>query len=209
MKRTIGLFLFFFLIVSIVFLLFLSSPERYLVQLHAEFPKPVEFRGTDFLSSYPNDVTHVAIFRFRESSKGKAVWDINGTFEAPPDYVIIELENGSTLYCRANNREGYFVFHPENCYKSLDGALTRHITLTGCINATYTGYRLERKAILVFEFRASNKTTCVNETVEVKGRLWEVSAEIETDNGTVECPLSRVRDSHLADEVFRIEGHCG
>ncbi|WP_048152602.1 hypothetical protein [Palaeococcus ferrophilus] len=209
MKRPLGPSLFFIFIVPIAFLLFLSSPERYLVQLHAEFPEPVEFKGTDFLPGYPNDVTHVAVFRFKESSKGKRVWDINETFEAPPDYTIIELENGSTLYCRANNGEGPFVFRRGNCYESLDEALTRSITLTGCLNATYTGYSLERKAVLIFEFRAAKETTCVKETVEVRGRPYDVLVRIETQNGTVEFPVDRVKGDYLTDEVFRILSSCG
>jgi hypothetical protein len=145
-----------------------------------------------------------------QSPKGKKVWNINETFETSPDYVIIELENGFTLYCRADNDEGSFVFRKENCYRNLDDALTRRITLTGCLNATYTGYRLERKAILIFEFRAANKTTCVNESVEVKGRLYDVLVRIETENGTVKFPVEKVKGSYLTtDEIFRICGSCG
>jgi hypothetical protein len=204
MRRTIGISLFFLFIASVVFLLFLSSPERYLVPLHAEFPEPFEFKGAELLEGYPNELTHVAVFHFKESSRGKRVWDINETFEAPPDYIIIEFENGSTFYCRANNREGSFVFRGENCYGSLDETLTRRITLTGCINATYTGYRLERGAILVFEFRATNETACVNETVEVRGRLYDVLVRMETENGTVELPVRRVKGNYLTDEVYEI-----
>lgn len=114
----------------------------------------------------------------------------------------MELENGSTFYCRANNLEGSFVFRPEKCYRTLDGALTRRITLTGCLNATYNGYRLERNVILIFEFRVANKTACFNETVEVKGRLYDVSVRIETGNGSVEIPVERVEGDYLTDEIL-------
>lgn len=161
-------------------------------------------RGAEFLKGYPNTLAHVAVFRFKESSRGKKVWDINESFEAPPDYVIIELESGSTFYCRAESENDTFVFRGENCYRTLDKTLTRRITLTGCLNATYNGYHLERNAILIFEFRAANRTTCVNETVEVRGRLYDVLMRIETENGTVEFPLKRVEGNYLTDEVFMI-----
>ena len=204
MGRYLGLFLVFVLAASVGAFLLLSSSEVYPVELEANFSKPVEFRGAELLKAYPNEVTHVAVFRFSESPDGRTEWRFNETFELPVDYVVIELENGSALYCRAGFSNGRFVFSGGNCHKSLDEALKRNVTVTGCINATYLGYRLERKAILIFEFRASNETGCVNETVEVIGRLWGVRAVVKTGNGTVECSLQPVEGSYLENEVFRL-----
>lgn len=205
MGRYLALFLVFLLVASATAFLFLSS-EAYPVELEASFSNPVEFRGVELLTAYPNELTHVAVFRFRESSKGKTEWKLNETFELPVDYVVIELGDGSKLYCRAGFSNGRFVFGGENCHESLEEALKRNVRVTGCINATYIGHRLERNALLIFEFRASDGTTCVNESVEVAGRLWGVMAVIETGNGTVDCPLEPLEGSYLGDEVFRLEG---
>ncbi|WP_297477202.1 hypothetical protein [Thermococcus sp.] len=207
MRRYLGLFLVFVLAASVGAFLLLSSSEVYPVELEANFSKPIEFRGAELLKVYPNEVTHVAIFRFSESPDGRTEWRLNETFELPVDYVVIELDDGAALYCRAGFLNGRFVFDGENCHKSLDEALRRNVTVTGCINATYLGHRLERNALLVFEFGASNETGCVNETVEVMGRLWGVLAVVKTGNGTVECPLQPVEGSYLENEVFRIS-HC-
>ena len=207
MRRYLGLFLVFVLFAFVAILIVLSTPERYSVELEASFSRPVEFRGAELLKSYPNDVTHVAVFSFAESPSGRTEWRLSETFELPVDYVIIELEDGSAFYCRAGFSNGRFVFSGENCHKSLDEALRRNVTVTGCVNATYLGHRLERNALLIFEFRASNETSCVNETVVVTGRLWGVRAVVKTENGTVECPLQPVEGSYLEDEVFQL-GDC-
>ena len=204
MERYLGLFLVFILIVAVGAFLMLSSQEQYPVELEANFSKPVEFRGTELLKAYPNEVTHVAVFRFSESPQGRTEWRLNETFELPVDYVVIEVEDGSALYCRARFSNGHFVFSGENCHKSLDEALKRNVRIIGCVNATYLGYRLERNALLIFEFGASNETNCVNETVEVVGRLWSVRAVVKTGNGTIECPLQPVGGSYLENEIFRL-----
>lgn len=169
MKRVVGLFLFLVLTSVVVFTFLLDSSEKYPARFHAEFQRPVEFNGAGLLKGYPNAVTHVAVFRFKESPAGKNVWELEEVFDVAPDYVIAEIQDGSTLFCRAESQNDTFVFRRENCYKTLDDALTRRITLTGCLNAIYIGYSLERNAILIFKFRTANETTCVNETVEVRG----------------------------------------
>ncbi len=204
MGRYLGLFLVFVLAASVGAFLLLSSSEVYPVELEASFSKPVEFRGAELLKAYPNEVTHIAVFRFAESPNGKVEWRVKEDFELPVDYAIVELENGSVLYCRAGFSNGRFVFGGENCHKSLDDTLRRNVRITGCINATYIGHRLERNALLVFEFRASNEMNCVNETVAVVGRFWGVRAVVKIGNGTVECPLKPVEGSYLENEVFRL-----
>lgn len=69
MRRAIGISLLFLLTASIAFLPFISAPEGFLIPLHAEFPEPVEFKGAEVLKGYPNALIHVAIFRFKESSR--------------------------------------------------------------------------------------------------------------------------------------------
>ncbi|AMQ18716.1 hypothetical protein [Thermococcus peptonophilus] len=205
MKRVVGLFLFLVLTSVVVFTILLNSSEKYPAKLHAGFQRPVEFNGVELLKGYPNAVTHVVVFRFKESPVGKNVWELEEVFDVAPDYLIIEIQNGSTLFCRAKSENGTFVFRGETCYGTLDEALTRRITLTGCLDATYIGHRLERNSILIFEFRAAKETTCVNKTVEVRGRLYDVLVRIETGNGTVEFPVKRVEGNYLTDEVYEIQ----
>jgi len=113
MRRYLGFFLVFVLAASVGAFLLLSSSEVYPVELEASFSKPVKFRGAELLKAYSNEVTHVAVFRFSESPKGRTEWRLNETFELPVDYVVIELEDGSALYCRAGFLNGRFVFGGE------------------------------------------------------------------------------------------------
>ncbi len=118
MGRYLAIFLVFLLVASAAAFLLLSSSEVYLVELEASFSNPVEFKGVELLKAYPNEVTHVAVFRFGESPEGKTEWRLNETFELPVDYVVIELGDGSTLYCRAGFLDGRFVFGGETAMKA-------------------------------------------------------------------------------------------
>ncbi|MDI3476027.1 MAG: hypothetical protein PWQ95_1755 [Thermococcaceae archaeon] len=89
MRRTIGISLFLLFMVSVVFLLFISAPERYLIQLHAEFPEPVEFKGAELLEGYPNELTHVSIFRFKELPAGKNISELEEIFDVAPDSLLM------------------------------------------------------------------------------------------------------------------------
>ncbi len=77
----------------------LLPSEAYPVELEASFSKPVEFRGAELLKAYPNELTHVTVFRFADSPNGKIEWRLNETFELPVDYVVIEL--GADQTCTA------------------------------------------------------------------------------------------------------------
>lgn len=87
-----------------VFTFLLDSSEKYPARFHAEFQRPVEFNGAGLLKGYPNAVTHVAVFRFKESPAGKNVWELEEVFDVAPDYVIAEIQDGSTLFCRAESQ---------------------------------------------------------------------------------------------------------
>ncbi|WP_054839452.1 hypothetical protein [Thermococcus sp. JCM 11816] len=84
MKRVVGLFLFLVLTSVVVFTFLLDSSEKYPARFHAEFQRPVEFNGAELLKGYPNAVTHVAVFRFKESPAGKNVWELEEVFDVAP-----------------------------------------------------------------------------------------------------------------------------
>ncbi len=210
MRRFLKAFL-FLAVVSLVLvsLLILFSGEKYQLEVETHFNSPLEFEDAELMAGYPNEVTHVALFKFRRSSNGRRDFRFVKTFELPVDYVVAEIRDGDLLYCRAVFEDGRFVLDDGHCFPTLEDALRRRITLNSCINGTYLGYKIERNSIVYFLFQASNETTCVNESVEVLGRTWGVFAEITGTNGTLLCPAEVINGTYLTDEVVRIkEGWC-
>ncbi|MDK2914895.1 MAG: hypothetical protein PWQ79_1810 [Thermococcaceae archaeon] len=101
MKRVVGLFLFLVITSVVVFTFLFTSSEKYPARLNAEFQKPVGFNGAELLRGYPNAVTHVSIFRFKELPAGKNISELEEIFDVAPDSLLIEIQNISTLLCRA------------------------------------------------------------------------------------------------------------
>ncbi|ASJ05519.1 hypothetical protein [Thermococcus barossii] len=194
----------------LVSLLILFSGEKYQLKVEAHFSSPLEFEGAELMAGYPNEVTHLALFKFRRSSGGGRDFRFVKAFDLPVDYVVAEIRDGEAVYCRAVFEDGRFVLDDEHCFPTLEDALRRRITLSSCINGTYLGYKIERNSIVYFLFQASNETTCVNESVEVLGRTWGVFAEITGTNGTLLCPVEVINGTYLTDEVVVVnEGRCG
>lgn len=194
----------------LVSLLILSSGEKYRVEVEAHFDSPMKFEGAELMAGYPNDVTHVALFKFRRSGGGERDFRLVRAFDLPVDYVVAEIRDGDLLYCRATFEDGRFVLDDGHCFPTLEDALRRRITLSSCINGTYLGYKIERDSIVYFLFQASNETTCVNESVEVLGRTWGIFVEITRTNGTLICPVEVINGTYLTDEVVALdEGRCG
>ena len=194
----------------LVSLLILFSGEKYQLEVEAHFSSPLEFEGAELMAGYPNEVTHLALFKFRRSSGGGRDFRFVKAFDLPVDYVVAEIRDGEAVYCRAVFEDGRFVLDDEHCFPTLEDALRRRITLSSCINGTYLGYKIERNSIVYFLFQASNETTCVNESVEVLGRTWGVFAEITGTNGTLLCPVEVINGTYLTDEVVVVnEGRCG
>lgn len=190
------------------FLIFFSE-EKYQLEVEAHFSSPFEFEGAELMAGYPNEVTHVALFKFRRSEGGRRDFRLVRAFDLPVDYVVAEIRDEDLLYCRASFEDGRFVIHEENCFPTLEDALKRRITLSSCINGTYLGYKIERNSIVYFLFQASNETTCVNESVEVIGRTWGIFAEITGTNGSF-CPVEVINGTYLTDEVVAVnEEQCG
>ncbi|CAD5245322.1 hypothetical protein [Thermococcus camini] len=211
MGRFLKAFL-FLAVASLVLVSFLIplSGEKYPIEVEAHFSSPFEFEGAELMAGYPNEVTHVALFKFKRSGGGRRDFRLVEAFDLPVDYVVAEIRDGGSLYCRAAIEDGRFVIHEENCFPTLEDALKRRITLSSCINGTYLGYKIERNSIVYFLFQASNETTCVNESVEVLGRTWGVFAEITGTNGTLLCPVEVINGTYLTDEVVAVnEGWCG
>ncbi|NJE10968.1 hypothetical protein [Thermococcus sp. MAR1] len=189
---------------ALVSFLILSSGEKYPIEVEAHFSSPLEFEGAELMAGYPNEVTHVALFKFRRSDGSRRDFRLVKAFDLPVDYVVAEIRDGDTFYCRASFEDGRFVIRDKNCSSTLEDALKRRITLSSCINGTYLGYKVERGSIVYFLFQASNETTCVNESVEVLGRTWGVFAEITGTNGTLLCQVEVINGMYLTDEVVRI-----
>ncbi|NJD98697.1 hypothetical protein E3E26_02650 [Thermococcus sp. LS1] len=204
-------FLFFIAVVIIVVGLTISlSEERYRINVEVHFASPAELEGIELLEKYPNEVTHVALFRFRYSEHGRRDFHFTEDFDVSPDYVVAEIRNGDTFYCRASFEDGHFVIREEKCSPTLEGALKRRITLSACVNGTYLGHEIERGSIVYFLFEASNGTTCVNDTVEVLGRTWGIFARIVSGNVTILCNLENINGTSLTDEVVTINKEwCG
>ncbi|NJE30124.1 hypothetical protein E3E38_03545 [Thermococcus sp. 18S1] len=193
-----------------VSVLVLSPGEKYRVDVEAHFGSPLEFEGAELMAGYPNEVTHVALFRFRRSGGGEGDFRLVRAFDLPIDYVVAEIRDGDVLYCRAVFEGGRFVLDDGHCFPTLEDALRRRVTLSSCINGTYLGYKIERDSIVYFLFQASNETTCVNESVEVLGRTWGIFVEITGTNGTLICPVEVINGTYLTDEVVAVdEGLCG
>jgi hypothetical protein len=194
----------------LVSLLILFSGEKYQLEVEAHFSSPLEFEGAELMAGYPNEVTHVALFKFRHSSGGGRDFRFVKAFDLPVDYVVAEIRNGDTFYCRASFEDGHFVIREENCSPTLEGALKRRITLSACVNGTYLGHEIEKGSIVYFLFEASNGTTCVNDTVEVLGRTWGIFARIVSGNVTILCNLENINGTSLTDEVMTINKEwCG
>ncbi|AIF68501.1 hypothetical protein PAP_00270 [Palaeococcus pacificus DY20341] len=188
------------------------AEEKYPIIVDAYFSTPAEFNGVQLLMSYPNEVTHVALFKFELSPDGSRYIRVEKTFDINPDYVVAEVQDKEeTLYCRADWENGTFIVRDwENCSDSLTAALTRKITLQACVNGTYLGHTVERKSIVWFLFKASNTTECVSDTVEVVGRTWGIFVRIAGANGTIVCQTEKVEGTYLSDEVVTInEKGCG
>ncbi|ASJ11396.1 hypothetical protein [Thermococcus thioreducens] len=198
---------FLFLVVAslaLVSFLILSSGEKYPIEVEAHFSSPVEFEGAELMAGYPNEVTHVALFKFRRSGGSGRDFRFVKAFDLPVDYVVAEIRDGDMLYCRASFEDGRFVIREENCSSTLEDALKSRITLSSCINGTYLGYKIERNSIVYFLFETSNETTCVNGSAEVVGRTWGIFAEITGANGTLLCQVEVINGTYLTDEVVRI-----
>ncbi len=211
MRHFLKAFLFLaFVSLVLVSLLILFSGEKYRVEVEAHFDSPMKFEGAELMAGYPNDVTHVALFKFRRSGGGERDFRLVRAFDLPSDYVVAEIRDRDLLYCRATFEDGRFVLDDGHCFPTLEDALRRRITLSSCINGTYLGYKIERNSIVYFLFRASNETTCVNESVEVLGRTWGIFVEITGTNGTLICPVEVINGTYLTDEVVAVdEGRCG